>query len=233
MFNKELRINLCKVYSELKENYDCNRKPIPPPKATYSVSVSSTGWNNIDKQVFIATLNRETTSISLNGKTSTLIYDDWTGSIPEYETYDRINVYNIPKTINSYVKIKGQKGKYTYKLNADLEYETVILAWNKNQLYYATKATTKGNETFKLKAISEIDFKTKIKAKLSHINTMNTEIDYIINTRINDKRVKQNIQRKKLRSRVEPIVFPCLSGITVSSDNPTVDSTSVELKLGD
>jgi len=233
VFNKELSINLCKVYSELKQNYDCNRKPIPPPKATYSVSVSSTGWNNIDKQVFFATLNRETTSISLNGKTSTLTYDNWIGSIAEHETYDRINVYNIPKTINSYVKIKGDKGKYTYKLNVDLEYETVVLAWNENQLYYTAKTTKKGEETFKLKAISEVDFKTKIKAKLGHINTMDVEIDYIINTRVNEKRVKGNMKRKKLRSRVEPIVFPCLSEITVSSDDPTVDSTSVELKLDD
>jgi hypothetical protein len=222
VFNKELSINLCKVYTELKQNYDCNRKPIPPPKATYSVSISSTGWNNIDKQVFFATLNRETTTIEFEGKTSTLTYDNWTGVIPDYETYDRINVYNIPKTIKSYVKLQGQKGKYTYKLNADLEYETVILAWNENQLYYTTKSTKKGVETFKLKPISEADFKTKIKDKLNHINTMGDEIDYIINTRINDKRVKQNIERKKLRSRVEPIVFPCLS-------YTTVDSTSYEI----
>jgi len=223
VFHKELSVNLCKVYSELKQNYDCNREPIPPPKATYSVSVSTTGWNNIDKQVVFATLNRETTSISLNGKTSTLTYDNWTGSIPEYETYDRINVYNIPKTINSYVKIKGEKGKYTYKLNADLEYETVILAWNENQLYYATKMTTKGNETFNLKAISEVDFKTKIIAKLNHINAMEVEIDYIVDTRINDKRVKQNIQRKKLRSWVEPIIFPCLSYTTVDSTDAVLE----------
>lgn len=229
LFNKELSINLCKVYTELKQNYDCNRKPIPPPKATYSVSVSTLGWNNIDKQVYFATLNRETTTISYKGKTSTLTYNNWMGSISQYETYDRINVYNIPKTINSYVKLKGEKGRYKYKLNADLEYETVVLAWNENQLYYANKSTQKGNETFNLKAISEVEFKTKIKAILGHINTMDTEIDYIINTRKNDKRVKENLQRKKIRSRVEPIVFPCLKEVSVSSDSVTVDSTSTEI----
>jgi hypothetical protein len=231
VFNKELSINLCKVYTELKQNYDCNRKPIPPPKATYSVSISSTGWNNIDKQVFFTTLNRETSTIEFEGKTSTLTYDNWTGSIPDYETYDRINVYNIPKTIKSYVKLQGQKGKYTYKLNAYLEYETVVLAWNENQLYYTTKSTKKGKETFELKPISEADFKTKIKDKLNHINTMTDEIDYIINTRMDDKRVKQNVERKKLCSRVEAIVFPCFSEIIVSSDNATVDSTDVVLSL--
>lgn len=231
VFNKELRINLCKVYSELKLNYDCSKKRTPMRVANYyySASMSTTGWNNIDKQVVLATVNRETTTISYKGKTSTLTYNNWTGSIPEYETYDRINVYNVPKTIRSYVKIKGKKGKYKYKLNADLEYETVVLAWNENQLYYATKSTKQGSETFNLKAISEIDFKTKIKAKLGHINTMDTEIDYIINIRKNDKRVKENIQRKKLRSRVEPIVFPCLKEISVSSDNAMVDSISTEI----
>ena len=209
VFKQEFKQNLCKVYSELNHPYDCNRIPTPLVKNVYSATISTTGWHNIDKQVAVATFNRETTTLSYKGKTSTLTYNEWTGKVKGYQNYNRIYVYNVPKSFNSYVKIKGTKGNYNYKLNADLDYETVVLAWSGNQFYYATTQTKKGVESFTLKPISEQDFKTKIKVKLNHISSMSKEIDLIILNKRSKKRTEENIKRKALRSKVEPIIFPC------------------------
>jgi len=225
VFEKELQKNLCKVYSELKQNYDCSKKPRQPSKHRYSATISSTGWHNIDRQVIKATFNRTTTTISYKDKTSTLTYHQWTGTVDNYQNYNRIYVYNVPKTINSYVKIKGTKGIYNYTLNADLKYETVILAWSDNQLFYATKSTKKGSQNFKLTAVSEQEFKTTIKAKLNYINSMTDEIDYIVNTQKDEKRVKVNLKRKALRKKVEPIVFPC--GCEVDTLNAVIEDIEI------
>lgn len=207
VFQKEFKKNLCKVYDELDYPQDCNRPPVAP--GYYSVSVSQTGWNNIDKQVYIATINRETTSFSYEGKTSSVTYNEWSGIVNDYEKFDRINVYNIPKAFKSYVKIAGQNGTYNYKLNADLKYETVILAWTEEGLFYAQKNTKPGTDSYTPKEISENEFKTKIKSSLSEVHNMDAELDFVANSQKNVKRVNENIKRQALRNKVEPIVFPC------------------------
>jgi len=223
VFVKELQKNLCEVYDELNYPYDCNRTPSIPAKRVYSATITTTGWHNIDKQVSIATLNRGTTTLSYKGKTSTLTYHEWTGKVKDYQKYNRITVYNVPKSFNSYVKIKGKKGSYDYKLNSNLEYETVVLAWSDTQFFYATTQTKKGVESFNLKPISEQEFKIKIKSKLNHISGMSQEIDLIIMSKKNKKRKEDTSKRKALRQKVEPIVFPCDCKTIVDSTDAYLD----------
>ncbi|MGV6860766.1 MAG: c-type cytochrome [Putridiphycobacter sp.] len=217
VLQKEFKKNLCKVYDELNYPQDCNRPPIAPNY--YSVSVNQTGWNNIDKQVFMATINRETTSFNYKGKKASVTYNEWTGIVNDYQKFDKINVYNIPKEFKSYVKIRGKEGKYMYKLNADLNYETVILAWTENSLYYIQNQTKAGTENFTLVAISGDNFKTKLKSALGEIKNMNAELDFVANSQLDQKRVNLNIERKKLKSKIEPIVFPCDCGIVDTTAN--------------
>lgn len=217
VFQKEYKKNLCKVYDELDYPMDCNRPPVAPNY--YSVTVSQTGWNNIDKQVYMATVKRETTSFSYKGKTSSVTYNEWTGIVNNYQKFERINVYNIPLEFKSYVKLLGKNGTYTYKLNADLKYQTFILAWTENDLFFGKKDTKKGKNTFNLVKTTEKEFKTMLKASLNDIHNMSAELDFAVNAQKEVKRVKENIKRKALRLKIEPIVFPCDCG--------EEDSTSV------
>lgn len=226
VFQKEFNKNLCKVYDELDYPQDCNRPPVAPNY--YNVTISQTGWNNIDKQVYVATANRETTSFNYKGKTSSVTYNEWTGIVNDYQIFERINVYNIPLEFKSYVKIPGQNGTYKFKLNTDLKYETVILAWSEKGLFYAQKKTKAGGENYTLKAVSEKAFKSKIKASLSDVHNMNDEIDFIVNSQKNNKRVKENIKRKQLRNKIEPIVFPCDCN---EQDTLTTEVKEIELGL--
>ena len=69
-FNKEFKDNLKSVYKQL------GLKPIPVPNAVYRVFVRNTGWNNIDKQVFDLTFQRNSGKITLNGKTAEIKYEE-------------------------------------------------------------------------------------------------------------------------------------------------------------
>jgi len=207
VFQKEFKKNLCKVYDELNYPIDCNRPPLAP--SYYSVKVSQVGWNNIDKQVYVATSKRETTSFTYKGKTSSVTYNKWEGFVKNHQKFERINVYNIPKEFKSYVKIAGNKGVYNYKLNADLNYQTVVLAWTEKGLFYIIKDTKAGKDTFTLIEVSEQDFKTKVKSILSDVHNMSAEIDFVTNAQKDIKRQKENTKRKELRSKIKPVVFPC------------------------
>jgi hypothetical protein len=212
VLQKEYKKNLCKVYDELDYPQDCNRPPTAP--AYYSVNVSATGWNNIDKQVYSSTVNREKTTFSYEGKTSTLIYNEWTGIVKDYTKFSRINMYNIPKEFRSYIKLYGDKGKYTYKLNADIDYQTVVLAWTENDLYYGFEETTVTVKSeFTLNKVSQQEFKTTIKNSLGHINNMSAEMDFIVSSQKDQKRVNANVKRKELTNKIRPFVFPCNCGV--------------------
>ena len=123
-------------------------------------------------------------------------------------------MYNIPKEFRSYIKLYGDKGKYTYKLNADIDYQTVVLAWTENDLYYAFEETTlAGKSKFTLNKVSEQEFKATIKNSLGHINNMSAEMDFIVNSQKDQKRVNANVKSKQLKNRIKPVVFPCNCGV--------------------
>jgi len=207
IFENEYKKNLCKVYDELDIDKDCNN----PFVATsgYTVQVTNLGWNNIDRDVFYATFNRTTTTISQNGKTSTLTYNEWSATISDFAKYDRINVYNIPVEFNSYVKINGNKGNYKYKLNADLTYETVVLAWTEDAIYFFKTSTTAGHSEIKLCKVSDNEWRNEIQNSLSSITNMSTELDYTKFMQKDQKRVNTNKEKIRLREKIEPVVFPC------------------------
>ncbi len=210
VFQKEFNKNLCKVYEEVNYPRDCNDVPVPSPSTTYyQAEVTNLGWCNIDRQVYAATASRQSATINYNGKTSSLTYHEWAGIVENHEDYNRIYVYNIPEEFNSYVKLSGSKGRYDYSLNADMKYQTIVLGWTETDLFYAQKSSETGEQVFSLKAISEDEFKNKIQSRLKSINNMEAELDFIHQSQIDQKRINANNERIALRTRVQPVIFPC------------------------
>ncbi|MBI3136243.1 MAG: cytochrome c [Bacteroidetes bacterium] len=206
IFEKEYKKNLCKVVTELGMNKDCNSFI---PEATYTVGINSMGWKNIDQLVFEATANRETTTFSKNGKTSTITYNPWSATINDFSTFDRINVYNIPVEFNSYIKLPGANGKYTYKLNADLSYQTVVLAWTADAIYFFKAPANAGDSNITLHKVSDSEWRTEIQTSLSAVQGMAQELDYTQYMQNDQKRINTNKEKTQLRQKIEPVVFPC------------------------
>lgn len=219
VFQKEYKKNLCKVYDELQLNKDCNA---PAPANVITVQIENLGWKNIDRLVLEATAARETTTFSENGKTSTLTYTEWSATISDFEKYDRINVYNIPLEFNSYVKLIGTSGNYVYKLNADLNYQTVVLAWTADGIYFYKANAVTGNSTITLKKVSDEEWRNEIKNSLSSIANMNAELDYTEFMQKDQKRINANKEKTLLRQKIEPVVFPCGNAVYEMADTTAI-----------
>jgi len=214
IFQKEFKKNLCKVYDKLDLDKDCNAPP--PPTAAYTVRVNTLGWKNIDVLVFEATMSRTTTTFSEKGKTSTLTYNEWSATIIDFKNYDRVNVYNIPVEFNSYIKLPGANGKYEYKLNADLQYQTVVLAWTADGIYFYKDQTTKGDHTITMKKVSDDEWKNEVRTSLASLGNMSSELDHIEFAQKDQKRINTNKEKQALRQKIEPVVFPCGGSAIVS-----------------
>lgn len=221
IFFKEFEKNLCKVYSELNSPYDCKYKPIKPK---YTVAIENFGWHNIDRQVFVATATRTSTTISQNGKSSTLTYNQWSASIKEESKFDRVFVYNIPVEFNSYIKLFKNKDKYSYKLNADINYNTVVIGWTADKTYYAKENSTKGHSTFDLQEIDKNMLKQLLKKELGNNAKSKAEADFVSYAQKDQKRLNKIQNDEKLKIRIQPIIFPCWEVFDVPS-SPSVDST--------
>ena len=207
IFTKEYKKNLCKVYNELDLEKDCDAPPLAP--SAYTVRVTNLGWKNIDVLVAEATLARTTTTFSEKGKTSTLTYNPWSATIVDFAKYDRINVYNIPIEFNSYIKLPGTKGKYEYKLNADIAYQTIVLAWTADGIYFYKTTAEQGDYAIALKKTSDDVWRNEIRKSLASITNMSTELDYVDYAQKDQKRINSNKEKQNLRRKIEPVVFPC------------------------
>lgn len=222
VFRQEYHKNLCKVYDELALNKDCNAPAQPVPPAAYTVPVNRLGWMNIDRLVSEATANRQTTTFKQNGRTSTLTYLPWTAQIEKWEVFDRINVYNIPVEFNSYVKINGSKGKYTYNLNQDLTYQTVITAWTEKAIYFFKEDSKSGEISVSLKPVSDQEWRNEIRASIGSVNGMSAEMDFTEHMQKDQKRVNVNKEKRNLRAKIEPVIFPCGQGVYEMVDSTVV-----------
>ena len=208
IFVKELKKNLCKVYEEVNYPYDCERV-IRLTKAKYTVKIDNIGWHNIDKEVFVATVTRTSTTISQNGKSSTLTYREWSASVKEENQFDRVFVYNIPVEFNSYIKLPKKEGKYSYKLNADINYNTVVIGWTEDKTYYAKENSTKGHSNFNLQEIDKKKLKQLLKKELGNNAKSKAEADFVDYAQKDQKRLNNNQKVEELKNRIQPIIFPC------------------------
>ncbi len=208
IFTKEFELNLEKVKKEL----GLNKRVSDQIGLTYNVTVTTLGWKNIDQQVNEATFKRESTTFKHEESESSVTYENWEANIVNQDSYDRVNVYNIPKKINSYLRLKPKNEKYEYKLNSDIKYQTLVLAWTEKSIYFfQDKQTKPGVHSISLKPITLNEFNHNIAKSLSPIANMGSELKFIERSFKDQKRINVNKYKKRIRERIEPIIFPCRS----------------------
>ena len=94
-FITELQDNLDTVYRQL--GYKSG------PRVSYTASVRSTGWNNIDKQVYSATAERTSTTFEENGKTAKLSYSEL--RVFNDQKFDRVYGYVLTPSLPSFQRM--------------------------------------------------------------------------------------------------------------------------------
>jgi cytochrome c551/c552 len=190
---------------------------------------------NIDRQVYEATLNRKTTTIAFNGKESTIQYNDFTFEVENPKQFGRLFAYLLPDKFNSYERIDGTNGKFSYPLNDRVNYTVVVLGINEGSYFYHEIPNINAGEFGKieLKPINAAAFEKRIEVinsnrKSGDVMSFKDEFTWL-------KLEQENYQVQRLRQekrafleRMRRVVFPCYGGVDDRGDE--YRQTKIELE---
>lgn len=175
---------------------------------------------NIDREVYEATLNRKTTTIAFNGKESTIQYNDFTFEVENPKQFGRLFAYLLPDKFNSYERIDGTNGNFSYPLNDRVSYTVVVLGINEGSYFYHEIPNINAGEFGKivLKPINAAAFEKRIEVinsnrKSGDVMSFTDEFTWL-------KLEQENYQVQRLRQekrafleRMRRVVFPCYGGV--------------------
>lgn len=152
-FKQELQDNLDTVYKQLGYKNG--------PVVTYDATVTSTGWNNIDKQVLKATVSRSSQTFTENGKTARLSYSQL--AVSTYGDFDRVYAYVLTPSLPSFQRMEHQKdtvfknnksgdlapyplNKFSFKINDFYKNGLAIIGYKNDEAYTFFESTITADE---------------------------------------------------------------------------------------
>ncbi|MGC4103532.1 hypothetical protein [Ferruginibacter sp.] len=210
-FTEELQINLANAYRQLGINY--NDTPRIPAANYYNVTISTTGWKNLDFYVTVATENRESMAYKDpgTGKTATLTYNEVNIKIDNVKQYDRVLVYLIPDSLSSFERIPQNGDSFKRPLNSLFKYDGIVLAYKGTQAYFVKQEDLQPKEyVLNLSPVSD----EALRAALSNYtvnkqNDFNTEFAYRL---FEQKEVERNVKLQQdiaFREKIAASIFNC------------------------
>lgn len=186
-----------------------NSIPIQPNRPILRANINNLGWKNVDCLMAVS-YSRENAKIrGYNGKTTEITYSPLNMFIHEADKYSLLNVYVVPAQFNSFVKLKGNKGNFTYRLNDALTYKMVAVGFIDGGFFYTQQDVKTGDSEFILNAVTKPQWDNEIKNSLASINNMSAEIDYLDFAKKDQQRQNKNKALINLREKARPYVFPC------------------------
>ncbi len=172
-------------------------------------NISSLGWRNVDCLLSVS-MNRESVDIQGNGRTTSISYSPLNLIIQDANQFSKMNVYIVPTAFNSFIKLDNNGINYTYSLNDDLAYRTLVIAWAADGFYvYQNENTQSGTRTLVLEKMEKEAWEALTKSNLAMIDGMTAEFDYLEYLKIDEKRQNSNNDKRDLKRKARPYVFPC------------------------
>ncbi|MFK7785820.1 MAG: c-type cytochrome [Crocinitomicaceae bacterium] len=217
--------NKRRVYREtqaLQEEYQFNLKNVKRQinaSVGFTIKHSPVGTvYNIDKYVWDATVNRESMDMKdpVTGKRVKITYNDFSFNVPNHEDYVKLYAYVFPHELNSYQRIEGKNGQFSYPLNDDILYDIGVVGITENGYEYYQKQTFKKGELgdITMKKTSEEQLKLSIKQlnKKRRGKTMpiGDEIQWLIRERKDYKEQKLRKEMEKFRQELSGRIYPCM-----------------------
>lgn len=217
-FSEEYNLN----YKNAQEQLGVDIKKIKRQIGkTVGATITGTGGiYNLDRFVTETTLARKTGEFydKVTGKTARIQYNDFSFEVDKPEQYELVYAYLFPSKLNSYQRISGNKGKFSYALNDAIVYDLAIVAISeKGYSYFQKSNLNEGNlGTIKLERVSE----AKVNASIEQLNSnriskpmrVADELSWLKTEQQNyvERRNRQN--QYQFHERIKKIVFPCYEG---------------------
>ena len=212
-FNEEFCMNLTDAYKQIGVKRTC--KDTIPAKY-YNVTITNTGWKNLDVYVFDATTNRQSMNYTdpVSGKTATLTYKDVNIKIEDQAQFDKVLVYLIPESLSSFQRVEQQGNVFKESLNSLLRYDAIAIGYKGAQTYFYKQVNLQpGQYTFKLSPISENELKGLLKKySASKSKDLKTELEYQL---FEQQEIKKEMQLRKdedFRESIAATIFGCGEG---------------------
>ncbi len=216
--------NKQRVYREtqsLNEEYQFNMRNVERQiGSSVGFTIKKAGGTvyNIDKYVWDATVNRESMDRidPVSGKRVKITYNDFTFNVSNHDKYLKLYAYVFPHELNSYQRIEGKNGQFSYPLNDDIIYDIGVVGITENGYEYYQKQTFKEGELgdISLKKVSEEQMKSSIKQlnKKRKGKTMpiGDEVQWLIRERKDYKEQKLRKEMEVFRRELSKVVFPCV-----------------------
>lgn len=215
-----------KLYREsqaLQEEYQFNLKNVKKQiglTAGFTIKHGGGTVYNIDKYVWDATVNRESMDRinPVSGKRVKITYNDFSFDVTDSDKYIKLYAYVFPDKLNSYQRIEGKNGKFTYPLNDDLIYDIAVVGITEEGYEYFQKMTFKTGElgNIALNKVSEKVMKASIKQlnrkRIGKPMRINEELEWLMKERKDYKEQKLRKKMEGFRRELEGRIYPCLWG---------------------
>ena len=212
-FKEELCINLTDAYKQIGVKRNCNDTIVPPADKFYNVTITTTGWKNLDAYVMEATANRQSMEYKdpATGKIAKLIYQQVNIKIENEEQFDRVLVYLIPDSLSSFQLVQKKENSFKENLNSLFKYDAVVLAYKGEQAYFYRQSNVAPKEyTFSLSPLTEAELKTALKIyALNKTKELNTEFEYQLFEHQEALRQLQLRKDQQFREKVAESIFSC------------------------
>lgn len=217
-FAEEFDLNLTEVYKQLGLK---KTRINAQPAGTYQVAVSSMGWKNIDAYVFEATVNRESTTITYQGKTAQIRYEPISLKINGADDYDVTYAYLMPDQLSSYTRMSRDKDRFSEKLNGFIKYDLVCLAYKNDEIYFYKSVDVKPGDLGNI-GLTKIS-KTELEQQLNAMSHGTVKDDVSEDYRYAKFMVKEQKRQKQLsdilalRTKAEAVIFKSKCGYSAET----------------
>jgi hypothetical protein len=185
---------------------------------------------NIDAFVMETTQLRKTAEFKdpLTGKVLQIQYNEFSFEIAEFGEYEKLFAYIFPDKLNSYHRLTGVNGKFSFPLNDAIKYDLAIVGISEKGYSYVQRLTVKGGDlgTLSLDKVSE----TKVDASIRSLNAkrgikafdVKEELRWIQKEQKNYVEQKHRSDELKFRNELRPKVYPCDCPLPQRSDTTEV-----------
>jgi hypothetical protein len=218
-YQQELDLNMKDAYRQLGKGPNI---PRGIPTNVYSAQVTTTGWCNVDRYVIESTITRTTLNYTdpESGKKAVIKYEPISIEISQWNEYDRLYVYLLPSKLTSFMRLNGEEGKYSEKLNELMQYDLVCIAYKDEQAYYySQKDVRPGNyPAISLMMIGKDELAQQLNSfGQKQVAELKKEQDYFVFEIIDAKRQKNNVRLQELTEKIRPVIFSCYRWLLYSA----------------
>ena len=214
-FLEEFCINLTDAYRQIGINRSCNDTIIPPTTNYYNITITTTGWKNLDMFVFDATTNRQSMTYTdpFSRKISKLTYSEINMIIENQTQYDKVLVYLIPDSLSSFQLVSKNENSFIESLNSLFHYDVLVLAYKGTQAFFCRQPDVQPKEyVFTLSPLSDEVLRKMLK-NYSHNKKreLRSEFEYQLFTQSETFRQIQLQKNLEFRVQVAASIFSCSS----------------------